>query len=337
VLRAEIEEWFADAVTSGHPQANDLLQRLRSGDDGQHLGAYFELWWYHEIRARGWTIIRKDTGAGLPDLIVRSTHGFEFVSEVCTFTEMRWEGKYRRRAEDFHHAIERHDPNFCFSSSIQSIPREVNLRSAAEYVVGRAKIEQQSQSSFAIDLRSVGIEGIVQCHTNWGITGPIHPPLGPPMGSLNQYARKMREILKAKAKKYRAIRRNDQLPYVIVLCTEHYLIRHTDEVMDAMFGTRGFSYDLRDPSSQVTDVRLHDGLVTPKPGLDWLPQNKSLGAVVFCRRFIDRNRFARQTKVLHNPFADERFRVPIDVFSGVPQYVESRRDTNCVYLGWTSD
>lgn len=324
VARREIEEWYSEFSEGRGAGDVDLLRRLRSRDSGQHVPALFELFFHHYVHQRGW-VENKPLPSRNPDLEVVTSDGFRFTLEVATFVEFQWERRVRQVQETLFRAINTRNPDFAYMVSLRS-QGEKRWREVASYIVSRAgSPEFAGHDDFEFDFDFKGTKGRIHGFRNYcGYCGNL--PTGPGLLTLNEFSEKVRVILKGKAKKYKTDGRRNR-PYVVALCTEHYLI-DDDIVTDAMYGSRGFAWNPFQNDSETRLVRLFDGLVTPKPGLGWLAQNTSLSAVIFCKRVVRGNRIVCDLSLFRNPFVQQEYSLPEDLFPDMPQYLGVRLNDN---------
>uniref|UniRef100_Q07RJ0 Uncharacterized protein n=1 Tax=Rhodopseudomonas palustris (strain BisA53) TaxID=316055 RepID=Q07RJ0_RHOP5 len=304
-VREKVEEWLA-----GYPDAHrgDLIARLRSTIDDQHHSAFFELFLYQLLLARGCTVLeiepKLDNSTKSPDFLVENAKNERLYVEAVQASGLsNQEVAARARLNTALSAIDSTPSPLHFldqmvtgsptkplstkklkaelRSWIAKLPADETAKQAAPFVWEEhgAKIELSAWIRCKPDEkgRAVGVRRT-------------------PVITI-QPSQEIRPALKKKATKYGKL----DYPYLVVL--NALSTHHNDHaVLDALFGTPCEQFS-EGPDGELIhkEVRKPDGIWYGPP--DGKPQNTRMSGVLALMR-IDPWNFASKTGLLiPNPWA----------------------------------
>jgi len=333
-VRGLLERWFQQYPGS---EQNDLRSRFSSSEDGQHWGAFFELYCFALVRAMGYSVevhksVERNSKARV-DITAKATGEIAFYLE-CTTTEDPWfnRGEQARldRVLNTLDAIQLQD--FFIGVEVHSAPKqEIRLSKLRHFVA--AKFEDLDALSL---LRSPEIEGL-DAMPRWEYVdsgcrltlfpvpvqaGRRTPRLSGSIGLVSYGARwaHLREhllnSLKSKARKYG----KPEAPFIVAV---HAVEPVEDiDVMDALFGQH---------SVVLYNGRIHHE--TRQPNGLWVsakgPRNTRVSAVMVGGMLTPYSIAAVTPVLWHNPWAGRQLEA--DMWSG-PQMVADEQ-TSQMKLG----
>jgi hypothetical protein len=323
--RSKIEEWFKTLPEDIKP---DFLGRLRDISEIQHLSAYDELVVRHLFQSMGYSVtIRPRLEEGEPDLLVEGKNlKTPVVVEVATvFDEPGW-GKEKKKLHKILAELEKIHHYFFVSISVRCncIPENLNYKKLRQFVekwldgFDPRDIKVASGTTYREDglwleltlmprtiLEKSSIIGAYSPQARW-----ISP-------------KQLKSAIEKKIQKYKSIKKQNAA-YVVAVCLHQDALVDEDEAIETLFGKQKWTVDVI--KKQIVDVkRDFSGLVTPKPGLGGLVQNKRLSALLVVRsKWLQplgngEERREHIVSVLHNPNAN----IPLsqEFLKGHPQLI----------------
>ncbi len=333
-LRNQIEGWFANVPDEDKP---DLKARLRSKDNGQHIGAFYELLLHQFCLEEGWhTELHFSTDSGLkPDLHIITKENQEFFLEVATQldeVEFLAANKTKRALDN---AITHIATPYTLSLNYWSMPsRDLNIKPIVKVIEKWLGDLTDNGKINRLDLSKNGVELTVDAKVEdlKLKNGCVQAITGPGMIGIPGVD-KLKNTLAKKRRKYSSSKTN--LPLVVAICdgTDHFMSDET--VIDrALYGypTISFTNNVSDDKPRVG--RDNSGYLTPRNTLMAEPQNKGISAVIYVSRIQhEPGEFLYKMLVFHNPWA--YIPLPKEVFHWLPQLAVIQNDSKGVKLEWT--
>lgn len=343
--RTKIEDWFRDIPQDTKP---DILGRLRSTNNRQHFGAYYELIVHHFFRSKGYTVSRPKLGEGEPDWLVEGNElDKPIIIEVATvFDDPEWE-KEQEKFDRILEQLNKIEHYFFVMVSVESehIPERVNYKRLKQFVAQwldsfDPKITHESQET---EYQADGL--------NLKVTMMPRKTLErePIVGSYMLPARfisgtQLRRVLEKKINKYKGVKEL-WLPFIIALSLVDTPLDE-EQIIRELFGKMQLTIK-KNPKGEVIETesgRDFSGLLTPKPGLGGKTRNTGLSAVLEVKsKWLPskeedgeevRKHFLR---VIHNPFAS----IPLArrIFEDYPQLVpvEDEKQITLQWIGESSE
>jgi len=335
VLKEQVEEWFKNIPSS---EQADLAARLRSKDDGQHLGAFYELMLHQFCLEEGWQInLHKAINSKLkPDINIKTEKGKKFLLEIATQLD---EQEYRtadKRKKELDNAIAEINTPYVLSLHYGSYPPEgIKVKELVKYIETWLKnLPNTSNKEFECDLldKAVDLRINARLEKFKPKNGCIYFISGPGVTGLPG-VEKVKNTLAKKRKKYSSAKTN--LPLVIAICDGTSNLMHDETVIDrALYGNVTISFSINsEVDEQPTTGRDNSGFITPHNGFLSQPENKGISAVLYVSR-VQKNpgEITYKMLLLHNPWAY----LPLDtgIFKWIPQLVVTKNDETGVKLEW---
>lgn len=340
--RAKIEDWVRDIPQDTKP---DILGRLRSTNDRQHFGAYYELIVHHFFRSKGYTVSRPKLGEGEPDWLVEGNElDKPIIIEVATvFDDPEW-GKEQEKFDRILEQLSKIEHYFFVMVSVESehIPERVNYKRLKQFVA-------QWLDSFDPQITHQSQETEYQAdRLNLKLTMMSRKTLErePIVGSYMLPARfisgtQLRRVLEKKTNKYKSIKEL-RLPFIIALSLADTPLDE-EQIIRELFGKMQLTVK-RNLNGGVIEKWGRDlsGLLTPKPGLGGEARNTGLSAVLEVKsRWLptkeeDGEKVRRHfLRVIHNPFASAC--LDHKIFEDYPQLVPVAEDEKQISLQWIGE
>jgi hypothetical protein len=335
--RAKIEEWFESLPERAEL---DIQQRLRSEDDHQHYGAYYELAMHAFFRKMGYSVdIHPDVEEGKPDLLISgsSLEKPVFVEVATVFDDPMWQ----REQQKLHRMLEQLDKikhYFYVHVSVLSdyIPQIVDYGALDEFVVRwldsfdpetTQEFHQIRYESGGLNLKIMLIPQ--KAPKKIHIVGGWMPPVRFIGGT------QLRRVLQVKIKKYKSIKQLE-LPFVIALS---FIDAPLDDesIISELIGKVQLTITETPGGRPVSRVGIdHSGLLTPKRGFGGKAQNTRLSAVINVRsRWREHKEQAMRkhsVAIIRNHWAT----IPLSTkfLEGYPQFACSSQNGASVTFGW---
>lgn len=304
-VREKVEDWFA-----GYPETHRdaLVARFRSTIDDQHHSAFFELFLYRLLLARGCTVLeiepKLENSTKSPDFLVENAQKERFYVEAVQASGLsNQDVAARARLNTALSAIDSTPSPLHFldqkvtgiptkplsskklkvalKSWIASLPADETARQAAPFVWEEhgAKIELSAWPRRKLEEngRAVGVRRT-------------------PVIMINP-SQEIRPALKKKASKYGKL----DLPYLVAL--NALSTHHNDHaVFDALFGEPYIRFSTRpDGEGTYKEVRQPDGIWYGPP--DGKPQNTRMSGVLALMRIDPWNFASKEGLLIPNPWA----------------------------------
>ena len=297
----------------------EWLRRMVRDDEGQHWGAWFEIYLYGWLQEIGVVQVEPDVAGCSPDFLLHSDQaqiGVEAQAVLVSDTEREQE---RRRAE------------IRWRFSKIRLPYIVGIRERAfgpsldvadlQSVVGRwlgddpfhsIRYQDEHGNRLVLDAqRHLPLEHVETVHTNvaWVSPEPLRP------------------VLHKKAKQHKALRKAG-CPYVVaVLLLSH--LYSAEEVTEAWFGRTEVIVDL-DSEQVIGDRADGSGLHFFRSGV----RHRSVSGTLVFKASFDRalGRHRLRTWYIQNPYA----RTPIgnDLFPAEGRFVVAKRSVEHISMDW---
>jgi hypothetical protein len=333
---ARFEGWFSH-IPREHQK--ELAGKLRSTDDRQFLGAYFEVVLHEFLLQRGYRVtIHPDIGqtSGRPDFLVSNDNSFYL--EVATRFHGPEIAKKENEANQFLRMIDSiPSPYFVIVQFYTWLPDGFDSERAkhilATYlnslsfeqpdeIIKYFYKEQGALIEYAIQKKPVTME--LPTVANRGL---------PAMFSWGSDL--IRSALFEKATRHRGIERLG-LPFVIALCSSGDWMVNEKALDWALFGREQVTFFPGHPERGLELHRDLSGLFSPTPG-DPSGGNTWVSAVVFCQEsgITSEGGYRYLMKVCHNFWA--AVPLPIEVFKGLPQLVKIGKTETEVHMDWIDD
>lgn len=339
-LRQQIEAWFENIPTT---EQADIKARLRSMDDGQHLGAFYEVMLHQFCLEEGWqTEMHHVLEGGLvPDLKLTTLDKQELLLEVYTQLDPEDERKLAIVKNKLNDVITKLDTPFLLNLTYkENPPLDLDLKSLKQSVQDWLNsLDQKSTEKFVLQLGQFGVNAKLTAQIKEGITlelgGRLFSVIGPTMSGLPGID-KVNNKLKLKRKKYNASKTT--LPLVVAVCDGTSNSWWGEMTIDrALFGNHTITFALDGSDEEAQAGRDHKGLITPKAKQEgYFAENKGISAVLYCARVQDtRGDIRYHMLVFHNPWA--YVPLPAGVFEKLPQLLITKNDETGVTLEWNKE
>jgi hypothetical protein len=310
IVRRRLQRWFARYPAAGKA---DLLGRLRSRNDREHVSAVFELSMHELSLRRRYAVITHPDLPGTsnhPDFLLESKRrGSLFLEAIVSGGESDVEAGARRRANQVYDAIDRHvrSPHFLLSVRVRGAPAtpppgrriadQVNawLRSLDPAAISARSASHRPQKTIPVDgwllEFSVLPKGSVARERQEGRAIGVRSG----MVAVSRPETAIISALDFKAERYgREMRR----PYVIALNIPDPLVGSTSVVEDGLFGP--IVVRARETVAGYREVESRDRGVFRGPGG---PRNKNVSAVLIVVGANAWNPGGKKSCLYHNPWA----------------------------------
>lgn len=304
-VRQNIDKWV-EGYPEGH--RDSLVARLRSANDDQHRSAFFELFLYHLLQARGHKIVAVEPKLGhtdkAPDFLVETAKQERFYVEAAMATGLsNQEVAARARLNTALAAIDQTpSPAHFLDIKIAGTPSKPmsvkkHKRELQSWIAGLPADETAKQvTPFVWAEHGAKIQVTAWTRNKPDGKGRAIGVRRTPVIQINP-SREIHPALKKKASRYGKL----DHPYLVAL--NAFSIHHRESaVFDALFGTPyGEISKGPDGKEIVKELRRPDGVWYGPP--DGQPQNTRLSGVLALMR-IDPWNFASKTGLLiPNPWA----------------------------------
>jgi len=320
---ARFQEWLSHTPVE---HQNELVGRLRSTDDRQFLGAYFEVI-FHEFlhQCRYKVTIHPDIGqtSGRPDFLASNDNAFYL--EVTTRFHSPEIRKKERQINRFLRIIDSIPSPYLISVQFYTwLPDGFDAKRArdalATYLntLSFERLDEIKEYFYKEQGASIDYRIYQRKSETWG--PPIVATWGFPV-MWSSGSTQIRRALSQKIKSYKGIKTLG-LPFVIALCSSgDWMI--SEKALDwAVYGKEQVTLFPGHPERGLELRRDLSGLLPPTPG-DPSGRNTRVSAVIFCeQRWVgDKESYGYRMKVYHNAWAASP--LPVEVFKGLPQCTDT--------------
>lgn len=338
VFRMQIERWFQNLPSN---QKADMYQRLRSLDDRQHLGAFYELLFHQYSLEENWKISKHAKINGVtPDFFIEVPEGaISFYMEVATLMD---DERLRQNEGRFNKLLRKINAiNTKFIVSVH-LKKWLSVDVKYDKIVQAADkwlntLSKSDKVHYKVEINEFGFNGSFDAsyYENAKMKSGCVFAWSPPGNFGNYGINQIKAAIGDKVKKYKFIKRSGK-PFVIAMCGGGSYSLDEIAIDRALYGNILISWEENNPHSETMVHRDHSGLLTPKPGLFGQPRNTRVSAIIFCSRIRDKERMLYNIRVFHNPWASTK--LPLEVFSKMPQLAEDRKkDSRHIRLKWQND
>lgn len=267
-VRDLVEEWFAQLPASARA---DIRGRLRSNDNRQWHGAFWELYLHESLRRAGYEItIHPALGSGSrqPDFLVMKGDATFYLEAKTVFARSTSSGASARRRHLFDEIDKLDNPNFFVSVDIRSDgasnPRGRQIRTALrEWLNGLDPDVETPHSLFdddrnacvwasdgwEIEFRPIPVRLEARGKPNKTLIGVYPPSVG-----LVTDDQKLRDSLADKGSAY-----GDLAHPLVVAVNTHTFSPDNFDVMNALYGRLQVTFDPADPRASAVETRAPDG------------------------------------------------------------------------------
>lgn len=334
---ARFEEWFSH-IPPDHQEK--LAGRLRSINDRQFLGAYFEVVFHEFLRQRGYRVtIHPDIGqtSGRPDFLVSNDNSFYL--EVATRFHSPEIAKKEHEANQFLRLIDSIPSPYLISVQFYTwLPDGFGSKRAGDALTTHLnslafeRLDEIKEYFYKEQGASIDYRIYQRKSGNWG--PPIVATWGFPV-MWSSGSDQIRSALSQKIKRYKGIK-SLGLPFVIALCSSGDWMIDEEALDQALYGREQFTFFPGRPAREPELRRDLSGLLPPTPG-DPSGRNTRVSAVIFCERrgIANDGGYHYLMKVYHNPWAASP--LPIEVFKGLPQLRKTDETETEVQMDWIDD
>ena len=333
---ARFEEWFFHIPSEHH---KDLRRRLWCTNDGEFLGAYFEVVFHEFLLQRGYNLTihpHIDQTRGRPDFLASNDNAFYL--EVKTRFSSAEIAEKEREIDSFLRMIDSiPSPYFVIVQFYTWLPDGFDSERAkhtlATYlnslsfeqpdeIIKYFYKEQGALIEYAMQKKPVTME--LPTVANRGL---------PAMFSWGSDL--IRSALFEKATRHRGIERLG-LPFVIALCSSGDWMVNEKALDWALFGKEQVTFFPGHPERGLELHRDLSGLFSPTPG-DPSGGNTWVSAVVFCQEsgITSEGGYHYLMEVHHHPSA--ALPLPIEVFKGLPQLVKIGKTETEAGMEWIDE
>lgn len=316
---ARFQEWFSHIPVE---HQNELVGRLRSTDDRQFLGAYFEVIFHEFLLQRGYRVtIHPDLGqtSGRPDFLASNDNAFYL--EVATRFHGPEIAKKQNEANQFLRIIDSIPSPYLISVQLYTwLPDAFDSKRARDALATHLnslsfeRLDEIKEYFYKEQGASIDYRIYQRKSGNWG--PPIVATWGFPV-MWSSGSDQIRSALSQKIKRYKGIK-SLGLPFVIALCSSGDWMIDEEALDSALYGKVQVTFFPGHPERGLESHRDFSGLLPPTPG-DPSGRNTRVSAVIFCeqRGIADEGGYRYLMKVHHNFWAT--LPLPAEVFKGLPQ------------------
>jgi len=338
--RRELEAWYShlpDRVK------RDFCKRLRSKKTHTHLAAVYELFFHEYFLQKEWEVTHHPPLKGLtPDFLVRSSDGdILFYCEVSTIFSSKDTQDWERRIDVFQTRLMKTQmqPGFALKLNYEQIPM-ANFDHRA--VIGRInewlrELPRVEGEWWELPIDEGALVGQVQARYYGLRTGLRHAFLGSTGPSVwgNEAAKRLRERVDKKSKKYRAAAGT---PIILAMCDATSLGGLDPySVVEMLYGTQKIVLPVGPHATfaEATAHRQHDGAYTRENRDRNGFKRPNLSAVFVCARARGGPSMQFRSQLYHNVHAHSP--LGTSLFSDIPQFTELSRDGAKISLGWIGE
>lgn len=334
---ARFEGWFSHIPREDQ---KELAGKLRSTDDRQFLGAYFEVVFHEFLLQRGYRVtIHPDIGqtSGRPDFLVSNDNSFYL--EVATRFHSPEIAKKENEANQFLRIIDSIPSPYLISVQLYTwLPDGFDSKRARDALATQLnslsfeRLDEINEYFYKEQGASIDYRIYQRKSGNWG--PPIVATWGFPV-MWSSGSDQIRSALSQKIKRYKGIK-SLGLPFVIALCSSGDWMIDQEALDSALYGKVQVTFFPGHPERGLESHRDLSGLLPPTPG-DPSGRNTRVSAVIFCERrgIASEGDYRYLMRVYHNPWA--ALPLPIEVFKGLPQWVKIGETETEVRMDWIDD
>ncbi len=340
-LREQVEKWFLNLPKA---ERADIKSRLRSMDDGQHMGAFYELLLHQLCIEENWkTELHYLTDENLtPDLKVTTTDKDEFFLEVYTQLDENSVRKLQTAKNRINDAINGLKTPFTLSIHYkENPPLDTDIKALVKDMQSWLNtLDPTSSNFFKYKLNHLGLMAEIDARIEQGLKikngGCLLAVVGPVQSGLPGVG-KVNNKLKTKRRKYSSSK--TKLPLVVAVCDATTQLFGGEMTIDrALFGHPIITFAIDGSDEQPRAGRDNSGLITPKStNQGYLAQNKGISAVLYCSRVQKERGIIRyRMTITHNPWAYVPF--PVRTFEKLmPQFVVTKNDETGIAMEWDKE
>lgn len=340
-LCSQLENWFTNIPVK---HKNDLLSRLRSKKDRQHIPAFYELMWHQFFLEENYKPHIHSEIEGTkkcPDFLVKALDGKSFYFEVATIFENIQREKDESNFNHLTNTLSTIEHYFLvFVIQKDSLPLSYNkikdgqrikkfliqnLDTLNPLIDGREKAHVINYNENGISLTFDVLGKKDSTIKSTAVVGAM------PRGYFGDATKQIKSSLRSKVKKYKALKKGGK-PLVIAICSNGNPMVDEYTLESAIIGYPKLSFALNTPGSERWS-RDMSGLLTPDPSFK-NPENTRLSAVIFCNRRLAEKRVEYTMNLYHNPWSINP--LPGNIFTKIPQLLVTR-DAGKIHERWSKD
>jgi hypothetical protein len=304
------------------PKRTDLLGKLLQDNEGQHIGAWFELMlfgWLKENQ-KGWVLAEPNIEGDAPDfaLITGSTR---IAIEARAYLVAEDQRAHRKR-------------EYAVLDALGSIQRpyavmveELDARDGFDLVRLKTAVEEWLDSPLSPLFAFQDASGSKLILSMLKETSSTHVLTAGPIRNGDVNPDRLKPPLKEKASQHKGLRKAG-LPYIIALYLEPWDLS-AEEVVSAWFGREQVVVDTK--TLEIVEVR------TDRKGIHYYPgeiRHRSVSATLVFKRHWDAQLPEQYLRswFLQNPYANVV--VSREIFNVVSAYIVTAQDEDRFSMGW---